>query len=127
MGQTIPIRRNIVLDVEDEPLSRMAAIDMVEGAGFEVVEVVNANEAVPILERRTDMAIVFTDNGMPGSIYHLRLAAAVRERWPPIEILIVSGVVKTGHEELPSRRAFYPQPYDERSVIATVRAFATAR
>ena len=126
MGQSTPIQRKIVLVVEDEPLLMMAAVDMVEDAGFDVVEAVNADEAVSILESRTDIRIVLTDIDMPGSINGLKLAAAVRDRWPPIEIVIVSGHVKPRPEDLPPRSIFFAKPYDEQKVTATLRKFAAS-
>lgn len=126
MGQSTPIKRQIVLIVEDEPLLRMAAVDLIEDAGFEAVEAENADEAVRILESRTDIRIVMTDIDMPGSLNGLKLAAAVRDRWPPIEIVIVSGHVKPKPEELPQRSVFYTKPYDEAKVIDTLRGFAAS-
>lgn len=75
MGQTSPILKQIVLIVEDEPLLRMMAADLVEEAGFEAVEAEDADEAVRILETRSDIRIVFTDIDMPGSMDGMRLAA----------------------------------------------------
>jgi CheY-like chemotaxis protein len=81
----------VVLVVEDEMLLRMRAVDMVEDAGFTPVEAVDADEAVAILESRSDIALLFTDIQMPGSMDGLKLAHAVHERWPPIRIILVSG------------------------------------
>jgi two-component system, response regulator PdtaR len=83
--------RPVVLIVEDEFLIRMDAIDMIRSGGFEVVEANDADEAIEILERRPDITVVFTDVHMPGSMDGLKLAAAVRGRWPPIKIVATSG------------------------------------
>jgi CheY-like chemotaxis protein len=77
--------RQVVLIVEDKALVRMTAVGMVEEAGFEVLEATNADEAILLLEARRDITVIFTDIEMPGSIDGLRLAAAVRGRWPPIK------------------------------------------
>ncbi|MGB8609593.1 response regulator, partial [Bradyrhizobium sp.] len=61
----------------------MDAVDMVRAAGFDVVEAENADEAILILESRFDITVIFTDVHMPGSMDGLKLAAAVRDRWPP--------------------------------------------
>jgi CheY-like chemotaxis protein len=53
--------RPVVLIVEDEFLLRMNAVEMIEEAGFEVVEAGNADEAIAILESRLDIRVVFTD------------------------------------------------------------------
>src|ERR1700730_7179482 len=84
----------VVLVVEDEMLLRMRAVDMVEDAGYTSVEAVDADEAVAILESRSDIALMFTDIQMPGSMDGLKLAHTVRERWPPIKIILASGQLK---------------------------------
>ena len=76
-----------MLVVEDDFLIRMHAAEMIEEAGFEVVEASNADEAVAILEARSNIAVVFTDIQMPRSTDGLKLARAVRDRWPPITSL----------------------------------------
>src|SRR4051794_19093980 len=68
----------VVLVVEDEMLLRMRAVDMVEDAGFTPLEAVDADEAVAILEARSDIALLFTDIQMPGSMDGLKLAHAVQ-------------------------------------------------
>ncbi len=84
-------KRPVVLVVEDETLIRIAAVEAVEEAGFEVIEAQNADEAIAILEQRTDIHLVFTDIQMPGSMDGLKLAHCVRDRWPPVKIIATSG------------------------------------
>ena len=103
--------RPVVLIVEDEFLIRMDAVDMVRGAGFDVVEAENADEAILILEDRRDITVVFTDIQMPGSMDGLKLAAAIRGRWPPIRIVATSGLLNIGTEDLPPGSRFLPKPY----------------
>jgi CheY-like chemotaxis protein len=86
-------RRPVVLIVEDEFLLRMDAVDMIAAAGFEVVEAINADDAIEILESRPDITAVFTDIQMPGTMDGLKLARAVRGRWPPVKIIATSGHV----------------------------------
>ncbi len=81
----------VVLVVEDEPILRMMAVDLVERAGFEAVEAAGSNDAIRILETRPDIRVVFTDIDMPGGLDGMKLAAAIRDRWPPIELIITSG------------------------------------
>ena len=56
---------------------------MVRAAGFTVVEASNADLALELLESSSDIAAVFTDMHIPGSMDGLRLVAIVRDRWPP--------------------------------------------
>jgi len=114
----------IVLVVEDEPFLRMAAIDMVESAGFEAVEAADATQAVEILQSRMDICIVFTDIDMPRGIDGLRLAALIRDRWPPIHVIITSGHTKPPQGSLPSDMVFFSKPYRETDVIATMTRMA---
>ena len=114
----------IVLIVEDEPLLRMLAVDFLEDAGFETVEAANADAAVRILESRADIRIVFTDIDMPGSLDGMKLAACVRDRWPPIEIILTSGHNSPCAADLPARALFFPKPYESGKIVAAVERFA---
>ena len=117
--------RKVVLVVEDEPILRMMAVDLVEDAGFEAVAACNADEAIEILERRADIRIMFTDIDMPGGMDGMRLAAAVRDRWPPIEIIVTSGNMAAGDVRLPERGVFFRKPYPHDKVKATLQKMAS--
>ena len=99
-----------VLVVEDEMILRMRAVDIVEDAGFCAIEAVNGDEAISILESRSDISLLFTDIQMPGSIDGLKLAHAVHERWPSIKIILVSGQVKPSDNERPADSRFFGKP-----------------
>ena len=110
-----------MLIVEDEPLVRMIAVDIVEEAGFEAVQAEDADGAVRILESRRDVQIVLTDIDLPGSRNGVELAVVIRERWPPIEILVTSGLYELASDELPQRCKFIPKPYKPWQIAATLR------
>ena len=112
--------RPVVLIVEDESLLRMDAADMIAAAGFEVVEARDADEAIEILEAR-DITVVFTDIQMPGSMDGLKLARAVRGRWPPIKIVATSGHVHVRETDLPEGGRFLPKPYSPGEVTGMLR------
>jgi two-component system, response regulator PdtaR len=111
----------VVLIVEDDFLIRMDAIDMIRSGGFDVVEAKDADEAIEILERRPDITVVFTDVHMPGSMDGLKLAAAIRGRWPPIKIVATSGRAKLSADDLPSGSRFLMKPYSEPEIVQTLR------
>lgn len=116
--------RKVVLVVEDEPILRMMAVDMVEDAGFIALEAADADEAIRILEARDDIRILFTDIDMPpGSMDGIKLAAAVRDRWPPVEIIVTSGHVARAEANLPERGLFFAKPYNPDDVAAALRRF----
>jgi CheY-like chemotaxis protein len=111
----------VVLVVEDEMLLRMRAVDMVEDAGYTPVEAVDADQAVAILESRADIALLFTDIQMPGSMDGLGLAHSVHERWPPIKIIMVSGQLKLANIDIPGSR-FFGKPLEAGEMIAELRS-----
>jgi CheY-like chemotaxis protein len=111
----------VVLVVEDEMLLRMRAVDMVEDAGYTPVEAVDADEAVAILESRSDIALMFSDIQMPGSMDGLKLAQAVHERWPPIKIILVSGQLKLASIDIPADSRFFGKPFEAADMIAEMR------
>jgi len=113
-------KRAVILMVEDESLIRMNAVEMIEEA-YKVVEAGNADEAIVILERRLDIAVLFTDIQMPGSMDGLKLAAAVRLRWPPIKIVATSDQVKIGVGDLPKGSRFLQKPYSPAGIMKTLR------
>jgi CheY-like chemotaxis protein len=119
-GQLVTAGRTKILVVEDEPLLLMMAVEIVKDAGFEAIEASDAHQALAFLESDPDIIILWTDIDMPGSMDGLKLAAAVRDRWPPIEILIVSGKQRPNSDELPERGVFIPKPYDSRKVTQTL-------
>ena len=110
-----------VLVVEDEFLVRDMVRTELEDAGYEVVVAGSADAAIAILEARTDIHLVFTDIDMPGSMDGLRLAACVRDRWPPVQIIITTG--KSRPEVIPANALFIPKPYLGRTVVDAVRTF----
>jgi two-component system, response regulator PdtaR len=112
-----------VLVVEDEPLLLLMAGDMVEEAGLLPLFAGNADAAIRILESRDDIGVVFTDVRMPGTMDGLRLAAAVRDRWPPIRLMVVSGHL-VQEPELPDDARFFRKPYPTAEIISTLRELA---
>jgi CheY-like chemotaxis protein len=124
MSSAHAARRPVVLIAEDELLIRLHAAQIIEDAEFDVVEASNADEAIAILEARPDISVLFTDIQMPGSMDGLKLAAAVKGRWPPIKILATSGLVNVRQDDLPEGGRFLPKPYNPTQLTATLRELA---
>jgi two-component sensor histidine kinase len=110
-----------VLIVEDEMVLRMRAVDIVEDAGFTPIEAVNADDALAILESRSDIEMLFTDIQMPGSMDGLKLAHAVHARWPLIKIILVSGQLTLTDADKPADSRFYGKPLDVKHMIAELQ------
>ena len=113
--------REVILVVEDEALVRMLLVDVLNDAGFEALSAWNADEAISILESRADIRVVVTDINMPGSMDGLRLAAAVRDRWPPVRIIITTARQKPENTDMPSESAFIRKPYDPDAILSIVK------
>jgi CheY-like chemotaxis protein len=118
--------RQVVLVVEDEPLLGLQLVDLIEEAGFDVVLARDADDAISQLERRADITILFTDIQMPGSMDGLKLARAVRNRWPPIKIIATSGNATLRDGDLPDGGRFLPKPYDRTRITDTLLQMTAA-
>lgn len=94
---------------------------MLEAAGFTIIEACNADEAISLLETTPRIWAIFTDIDMPGSMDGMRLAFAVKDRWPPVHIFVTSGHRDIDVSALPSGGRFFKKPYDPVSLIAAFR------
>jgi two-component system, response regulator PdtaR len=123
MNRALLGRRSVVLGVEDENLIRSTAMDMVEEAGFEAIAASDADEAIQILESRYDIRAVLTDVQMPGSMDGLRLARVVRNRWPPVALIVTSGRANVQESDRQRVRDFYASPTTHRSRLRFGRLY----
>ncbi|HEY5049061.1 MAG TPA: response regulator [Rhizomicrobium sp.] len=114
----------VVLVVEDETLLRLNAIQIIKDAGYEVIEAADADAAIAILESRSDIGIVFTDIQMPGSMDGLKLANAIRGRWPPVRLILTSGKTVPKPDEFPSDGRFIGKPYTSAQLLSVVGELA---
>jgi CheY-like chemotaxis protein len=115
-------KKTVILIVEDEAIIRMEAVQMLEDEGFTVLQASNAHDALGILENRRDVRALFTDINMPGSLDGLRLAGMVRGRWPPIHLIVTSGLLSPNDDDLPPGAKFIRKPYDPAQVISIIHA-----
>ncbi|MBD8676982.1 response regulator [Sphingomonas sp. CFBP 13720] len=122
MGQSTPVNRHPVLIVEDEPILRLEALDMVEAAGFEPVEATSVEHAIRILEERPDIRLVYMDLDMPRGIKGIEIAAAIRNRWPPIEIILIAAFSMGEELELPVRAQFFAKPVRYTQIVGAMRS-----
>jgi CheY-like chemotaxis protein len=121
-GLGLESQLDTILVVEDETFINMYVSEELEGAGYTVLTAGNADQAIALLETH-DVRFIFTDIDMPGSMDGLKLAAAVRHRWPPIDIIVTTGKSRPEPREMPPRSVFLPKPYRAEAVIEAVRRF----
>jgi two-component system, response regulator PdtaR len=115
-------QRATVLIVEDDFIIALGAAELLKDAGYDTVETSNADDAVRILESGRDIEAIFTDIRMPGSMDGLALAWCVRDRWPPVKIIVTSGHHTLRKGDIPDGGVFIPKPYSEREVASALSA-----
>lgn len=108
--------RAVVLVVDDIALIRMGAVDLVQSAGYEALEAQDADEAIRILESRDDIDLVFTDVQMPGTMDGIKLAHFIRNRWPPVQLIVASGRDILEESSLPTGSQYFSKPYNDHAI-----------
>jgi CheY-like chemotaxis protein len=123
MGGTSRPTQPTVLVVEGEAIVRLDLAQAFKDVGFDVIEVTNADEAIETLARTTDIHVVVTAVEMTGSIDGVKLAWLVRDRWPPVHIIVTSGRRWLQDGDLPNRSRFFTKPYNVLHLIQAVRIY----
>jgi DNA-binding NtrC family response regulator len=108
-----------VLVVDDEAAIRLLAKTFLDDANFNTLLASNADEAIEVLEQRDDIQAIITDVQMPGSMDGVRLANAVGERWPPMAIIVMSGL-RPKPSCLPKKSRFFHKPFQPKDMIKAV-------
>lgn len=109
-----------VLVVEDEALILFDIVDQLEAEGFKTYEATNADDAIALLVAHSDIRVICTDIDMPGSMDGLKLAAAVRDRWPPVKIIVTSGRYSGDAIEIPEGSIFLSKPCAHSEISNTI-------
>ncbi len=94
---------------------------MLEDAGYATLQAGSADRAIEQLEAHAGIRAVFTDINMPGDMDGLALAAVIRDRWPPVELIVTSGLVSVEDSELPERGQFLPKPYSSQQLTRALK------
>lgn len=82
----------LILVVEDEPTIREFLCEILEDEGFATQGVPTADEALVFIDRHPEQVrLLLTDITMPGTLNGAGLANRVRERWPAMPVLVMSG------------------------------------
>jgi signal transduction histidine kinase len=131
--QTGPLPRGTetLLIVEDEPVVRHLARDVLEGQGYEVLRASNGQHALHVAREHkgSPIRLVITDVIMPlmgGKV----MAEWLKSAYPDIKILFTSGYTDeaiTHHGVLDSDMAFLPKPYTPATLTRKVREMLDAK
>jgi len=109
----------VVLIVEDDVLLRLITASNLREAGFEVVEVANAAEAVIVLNSMA-VDVMLTDVNMPGRMNGLALAKWVHSHGLDTRIILTSGAEQSLGEAREYAH-FLVKPYDGNEVERLLR------
>jgi CheY-like chemotaxis protein len=123
MPEPTPNKPPLILVVEDEALVRMTLVDVLEDAGFKVIEAVHADEALRVLKAASGIDAVVTDVEMPrGSINGFELARRVRTDRQEIGVLIASGRAAPKPGDLPEGALFIGKPVHPETLVQLIRS-----
>ena len=65
------------------------------------------------LKLRDDVDLVFTHVQMPGTMDGIKLSHYIRDRWPPVKLMVASGIAILEESSLPGGSRFFSKPYDD--------------
>ena len=119
------LEKNVVLVVEDEPIIRMEAVQVLKDAGYVVLDASNTNDAMTILEERRDIRAVFTEIHVPGRLNGMDLGRAIAERWPLVRLIVTSSASKV--DNFPADWRYIRKVYDSVQIVAALRALFAPR
>jgi len=120
--------RPLILVVEDEVLVRMTLVDVLEDAGFKVIEAAHADEALRVLSAVSGIHAVVTDVEMPrGSINGFELARQVRASQQEIGVLIASGRAAPKPGDLPDGALFIGKPVHPETLVELLRTLLVTK
>jgi DNA-binding NtrC family response regulator len=103
---------HLALIVEDDPDVRALAAVLLEETRLDVVEVESAEAALDCLqERGGEVAMMFADVRLPGTMDGVQLARAACKLWPTVRVVLTSGDPSVHSEDLPESVTFMPKPW----------------
>ena len=113
-----PLVRILVID--DEPIVRLDAREILEDAGYVVTEAASADAAMPLLSDGGRVEAILTDIDMPGTLDGLQLARWVDGLMPEVAIVIMSGHQLPRREDLPLKATFVAKPFSTSVLLQQV-------
>ena len=109
-----------------EFLVRVVKVDILRDAGLRVLEAQDADEALDMLRRRPEIIAVLTDVDMPGSLNGFEFAQLVKQGWPELAVLVISGKMEPGPGDLPRGVAFVQKSIRPAALVEHIRALLPA-
>ncbi len=115
----------IVLIVEDEPILRSMARDILAEYGYQILEASSGKEALEVWNNQASrIDLLLTDMVMPGGVSGVDLAERLQASLPRLRVVFTSGYAanEVNREVLAKTNArFLPKPYTHDELAQTVR------
>jgi CheY-like chemotaxis protein len=115
----LPVPDVVLVVDDDEDVRRFAAETLAE-AGFEAIEAGDADEALRVLQDRHDVKVLVSDVRMPGAMNGYRLAQRVRDRWPHVEIVLISGYATPDRRDIAFDCDLLAKPFEADELVRRV-------
>jgi signal transduction histidine kinase len=115
----------VILVVEDDPGVMSLTVDMLRRLSYQVVAASDGEAALRVLAERADIALLFTDVGLPGQYNGRQLADAARALRPTLKVLFTTGYARNAivhHGRLDPGLDLIVKPFSYASLASKVRA-----
>jgi CheY-like chemotaxis protein len=93
-----------VLVIDDEPTVRLLVVDLLQDAGYRMLEAGDGIAGLKILQSDVRIDLLITDVGLPGGMNGRQVADAARVLRPKLKVLFITGyaenaIIGNGHLE----------------------------
>jgi PAS domain S-box-containing protein len=123
-------RSEVILVVEDDEDVRTYSTETVSELGYQVLEAANAREGLKMLEAHPEVALLFTDVGLPGGMNGRQLAQEARTRRPSLKVLFTTAYARNAivHEgRLDPGVELLTKPFTQAALADRLRDILDAR
>jgi CheY-like chemotaxis protein len=86
-----PARGETILVIDDEPTVRMLMVEVLEDAGYVVLQAGDGPGGLKLLQTDARIDLLITDVGLPGGLNGRQVADAARATRPDLKVLFVTG------------------------------------
>jgi PAS domain S-box-containing protein len=131
MTETIPrAHEETILVAEDDPDVRNFTVEMLRELDYRVIEAPNGHAALRLLDANRDIALLFTDVGLPDGMNGRQLADEARRRRPNLKVLFTSGYARNAivhHGRLDPGVELLVKPFTFAGLAAKIRRILDER
>jgi PAS domain S-box-containing protein len=123
-------RSEVILLVEDDEDVRSYSSETLRELGYHVIEAINARSAIRMLDAHPEVAVLFTDVGLPGGMNGRQLAEEARKGRPNLKVLFTTAYARNAivHDgRLDPGVELLPKPFTQAALAEKLRDMIDAR